>query len=82
MKDGYNLYCESRREMYEGKRFRYNSKYGFSTENIFCHRVVICETMKLVKKDWALDWTPSPAEIIIVSDKGNSYPLEEVEFYN
>ena len=78
MKDRYNLYCESIREMYEGKRFRYNSKYGSSIENIFCHRVVICETMKLVKKDWA----PSPAGIIIISDKGNCYPLEEVEFYN
>ena len=78
MKDGYNLYCESIREMYGGKKFRYNSKYGIPTDNILCHRVVICETMKLVKKDWA----PVPAEIIIVSDKGNSYPLEEVEFYN
>jgi len=28
------------------------------------------------------DWTPAPSEIIIISDKGNSYPLEEVEFYN
>jgi hypothetical protein len=69
---------ENIRKMYEGKRFRYNSKYGSSTENILCYRVVICETMKLVKKDWY----PSPAEIIIVSDKGNSYPLGEVEFYN
>lgn len=77
MKDGYNLYCENIREMYEGKRFRYNSKYGSSTENILCYRVVICETMKLVKRDWV----PVPAEIIIISDKGNSYPLEEVEFY-
>jgi hypothetical protein len=33
--------------------------------------------MKLVKKNWV----PAPAEIIIISDKGNSYPLEEVEFY-
>jgi len=70
-------YYESIREMYEGKKFRYNSKYGSSTENIICYRVVICETMKLVKRDWV----PAPAEIIIISDKGNSYPLEEVEFY-
>jgi len=70
-------YCESIRKMYERKRFRYNSKYGSSTENILCYRIVICETMKLVKKDWVF----SPAEIIIISDKGNSYPLEEVEFY-
>ena len=64
--------------MYEGKRFRYNSKYGGFIDNILCHGVVICETMKLKKKDWV----PVPSEIIIVSDKGNSYPLEEVEFYN
>ena len=69
---------ENIRKMYEGKRFRYNSKYGGSVENILCYRVVICETMKLTKGDW----TPVPAEIIIISDKGNSYPLEEVEFYN
>ena len=78
MKDGYNLYCESIREMYEGKRFRYNSKYGSSTENILCRGVVICETMGLVKRNWV----PVPAEVIIISDTGNSYPLEEVEFYN
>jgi hypothetical protein len=66
------------RKMYEGKRFRYNSKYGNSVENILCHRVTVCETMKLVKGDWV----PVPAEVILISDKGNCYPLKEVEFYN
>jgi hypothetical protein len=69
---------EDIRKMYEGKRFRYNSKYGGFIDNILCRGVVICETMKLKKKDWV----PVPSEIIIISDKGNSYPLEEVEFYN
>jgi hypothetical protein len=76
-----NQSYENTRKMYEGKRFRYNSKYGSSTENILCYRVVICEAMKLVKLV-KKDWTPCPAEIIIVSDKGNCYPLEEVEFYD
>lgn len=66
------------RKMYEGKRFRYNSKYGGHTDNILCYRVVIRETVKLIKGDLV----PVPAEIVIISDKGNSYPLEEVEFYN
>jgi hypothetical protein len=69
---------EDIRKMYEGKRFRYNSKYGGSIDNILCRGVVICETMKLKRKNWV----PIPSEIIIISDKGNSYPLEEVEFYN
>ena len=71
-------YFEKIRKMYGGKKFRYNSKYGGFTDNILCYRVVVCETIKLKKKDFV----PIPSEIIIVSDKGNSYPLEQVEFYN
>ena len=41
---------EDIRKMYEGKRFRYNSKYGGFIDNILCRGVVICETMKLKKK--------------------------------
>lgn len=74
-----NLSPSQLRKKYEGKTFRYNSKYGGpSVENILCRNIVVCETMKLVN----MEWTPSPEEVIVVSDKGNSYALEDVEFYN
>ena len=32
-------------DKYVGKKFRYNSKYGGTTENILCEDVSVCEIM-------------------------------------
>jgi hypothetical protein len=75
MKKGHSYY----EKKYKGKRFRYNSEYGIPLEGILCTAIVVRETMSLSRGD--LDLIPLPAEIILISDKGNSYDLEKVEFY-
>lgn len=64
-------------DKYVGKKFRYNSKYGGTTENILCEDVSVCEIMDHKNGGLVIEKT----EISIISDKRNVYDLEEVEFY-
>lgn len=64
-------------DKYVGKKFRYNSKYGGTIENILCEDISICEIMN--HKNGTL--IVEKIEISIISDKRNVYDLNEVEFY-
>jgi hypothetical protein len=64
-------------EKYVGKKFRYHSKYGGTTENILCEDVSICEIINHKNGGVIIE----SQEISIISDKRNSYDLEDVEFY-
>lgn len=64
-------------DKYVGKKFRYNSKYGGTVENILCEDISICEIMNHKNGDLVIE----KIEISIISDKRNVYDLNEVEFY-
>lgn len=64
-------------EKYVGKKFRYHSKYGGVIENIICEDISITETIEHKNGDTYVEL----CEIYIISDKRNSYNLNEVEFY-
>lgn len=64
-------------DKYVGKKFRYNSKYGGSIENILCEDISICEIMNHKNGGLVIE----KIEISVISDKRNVYNLEEVEFY-
>jgi hypothetical protein len=68
---------EDLRQKYVGKKFRYNSKYGGTVENILCEDISICEIMNHKNGDLVIE----KIEISIISDKRNVYDLNEVEFY-
>lgn len=62
---------------YVGRKFRYNSKYGGHTDNILCEDVSVCETIQIKNGEPVIE----SYEIYIISDKRNSYDLDDVEFY-
>lgn len=64
-------------EKYVGKTFRYHSKYGGTIENIICEDVSVKETIEYKNGESVV----TSVEISIISDKRNSYDLNEVEFY-
>lgn len=64
-------------EKYVGKKFRYHSKYGGTIENIICEDVSVKETIEYKNGESVV----TSVEISIISDKRNSYELNEVEFY-
>jgi len=64
-------------EKYVGKKFRYHSKYGGTVENILCEDISITETIEHKNGETYVGL----CEIYIISDKRNSYNLNEVEFY-
>lgn len=68
---------EDLRNQYVGKKFRYNSKYGGTIENILCEDISVCEITMMKNGEPYVD----SYEISIISDKRNVYNLEEVEFY-
>lgn len=65
-------------DKYVGKKFRYKSKYGGTVENILCEDISVCEIMNHKNDGLVIE----KIEISIISDKRNSYNLEEVEFYD
>lgn len=62
---------------YIGRKFRYNSKYGGHTDNILCEDVAVTETIQIKNGEPVIE----SYEIYIISDKRNSYDLNDVEFY-
>lgn len=64
-------------EKYIGKKFKYHSKYGGTIENILCEDVSVKETIEHKNGEAVI----TSFEISIISDKRNSYNLNEVEFY-
>ncbi len=68
---------EELRARYVGYKFRYNSKYGGHIDNILCEDVSVCETIQIKNGSPVIE----SCEIYIISDKRNSYDLEDVEFY-
>jgi len=65
------------KERYVGKKFRYNSKYGGTVENILCEDISVCEIINHKNGDVVVE----SIEVNIISDKKNVYKLTEVEFY-
>lgn len=72
-------------ELYKGKLFRYHSRHGGTVENILCDGVSVHETITLDP--------PNPdegsygncrvvgVEVFLISDKGNVYNINEIEWY-
>ena len=65
------------RAKYVGLHFRYHSKYGGVVENILCEDICVCETIQIKNSEPYIE----SYEVIIISDKRNSYDLNDVEFY-
>ena len=68
---------EELRNKYIGRKFRYNSKYGGHTDNILCEDISVTERIQIKNGEPIIE----SCEIYIISDKRNSYDLEDVEFY-
>jgi hypothetical protein len=68
---------EELRNKYIGRKFRYNSKYGGHTDNILCEDISVTERIQIKNGEPIIE----SYEIYIISDKRNSYDLEDVEFY-
>lgn len=68
---------EELRNKYIGQKFRYNSKYGGHTDNILCEDISVTERIQIKNGEPIIE----SYEIYIISDKRNSYDLEDVEFY-
>ena len=68
---------EELRDKYIGRKFRYNSKYGGHTDNILCEDISVTERIQIKNGEPIIE----SCEIYIISDKRNSYDLEDVEFY-
>ena len=68
---------EELRNKYIGRKFRYNSKYGGHTDNILCEDISVTEIIQIKNGEPIIE----SCEIYIISDKRNSYDLEDVEFY-
>jgi hypothetical protein len=68
---------EELRNKYVGRKFRYNSKYGGHTDNILCEDISVTERIQIKNGEPIIE----SCEIYIISDKRNSYDLEDVEFY-
>jgi hypothetical protein len=68
---------EELRNKYIGRKFRYNSKYGGHTDNILCEDISVTERIQIKNGELIIE----SYEIYIISDKRNSYDLEDVEFY-
>ena len=65
------------RDQYVGRQFRYYSKYGGVVENILCEDISVTEIIQIKNGEPYIE----SIEISIISDKRNSYDLNDVEFY-
>lgn len=65
------------RDQYIGRRFRYHSKYGGAVEDILCEDISVTEMIQIKNGETYIE----SIEISIISDKRNSYNLNDVEFY-
>lgn len=69
------------RAKYEGKRFKYKSKYGGIVDNLLCTDVSIEYDISKDAHTQTDEFVVTRKKISIISDKNNVYELDNVEFY-
>jgi len=73
-----NLSVDVLMAKYVGKSFRYASKYGGYVENLICESISVTHHIDVDEHNQV---TVTGQDVNIVSDKGNVYELNNVEFY-
>jgi hypothetical protein len=77
----YEINLTALRAKYEGKRFRYKSKYGGFIDNLLCTDVSIIYEISTNTRTPTDEFVITRKKISIISDKNNIYELDNIEFY-
>jgi hypothetical protein len=77
----YEISLTALRAKYEGKRFRYKSKYGGFVDNLLCIDVSIIYDISKDTHTQTDEFVITRKKISLISDKNNIYELDNIEFY-